>query len=216
MNKELERKKLLSTKFRLPRRALFLDRDGVIMEDRHFVKDPEEVKLCKGAKELIHAAKAHELPVVVITNQSGISRGFFNWDCYEAVPDRLIELLGGSEYIAAIYANGYGPLTSANGWRKPGPGMLIQAEGDLNLDLNKSVLVGDRLSDLQSGVNAGVRCLVHVLTGHGSHERQKVRVWAREHLTLLLDSVSDIPESLLSERNNVYSTIDIKVRRKEV
>jgi len=208
MNNELERKKLLSRRFRLPRRALFLDRDGVIMEDRHYIKDPEEVRLCKGAKELIHSAKRHGLPVVVITNQSGISRGFFSWDSYEAVTDRLFELLGGSEYIAAIYANGYGPLTPTDGWRKPGPGMLIEAEGDLNLDLKRSVLVGDRLSDLQSGVNAGVRCLVHVLTGHGRNEREKVRVWSREHLTLLLDSVSDIPESLLSERENVNTTID--------
>ena len=78
--------------------------------------------------------------------------------------------------ISAIYANGEGPnnLNSDKSWRKPNPNMIIKASQDFNIDLSKSFLIGDRLSDIQAGYKAGLRNLVHVLTGHGQDEREKV------------------------------------------
>lgn len=157
--------------------ALFLDRDGVLIEDRHHLSDPRGVALCAGAEELIRAAGELQYPVVVITNQSGIARGLFPWAAYERVTDRMLQLLGPSAPIAAIYANGYAPSASESSWRKPSPLMLQAAAADLNLNLKRSLLIGDRLSDLMAGARAGLPWLVHVLTGHGERECSAIDQW---------------------------------------
>lgn len=191
-----------------PRPALFLDRDGVLIEDRHHISDPGEVVLCLGAKQLIDHASRLGWPVIIVTNQSGIQRGLFNWNAYELVTDQLIRLLGPKLAIAAIYANGYGPGASPATWRKPSPAMLLAAAADLNLDLQRSILIGDRLSDLKAGAAAGLHLVAHVLTGHGRHERLEVRQWfdslccsnqdclAPPEL-LLLEGLTDFPVSRL-------------------
>jgi len=159
---------------------MFLDRDGVLIEDKHYLCDPIQVVLCPGVKMLLKQAKKINLPVIVITNQSGIARGFFNWQAYERVTDRLLELLGSTAPLAGIYANGHGPDAPVNCWRKPSPAMLLAAAADLNLDLSRSLLIGDRLSDLQAGKRAGLPWLVHVLTGHGAKERHEVEHWGTQ------------------------------------
>lgn len=160
-----------------PQPALFLDRDGVIIEDHHHLCDPAQVVLCAGAQQLIQAAAEAGWPVVVVTNQSGIARGLFSWEQYEQVSARMLELLGPAAPIAALYANGCGPDAPSQSWRKPSPAMLMAAAGALNLQLAASVLVGDRLSDLQAGVAAGLREVCHVLSGHGAAERPAVVEW---------------------------------------
>jgi len=196
----MERKRLLRQPFALPTPALFLDRDGVLIEDRHHLRDPAHVELCPGAHQLLQEARIHRWPVVVITNQSGISRGYFEWGSYERVTDRLLELVGPKAPIAAIYANGHGPNAPANSWRKPCPGMLWAAQADLNLDLSRSLLIGDRLSDLQAGAQAKVSCLFHVLSGHGASERSQVQGWLTPKKPLLLNSLLDFPVELLSHQ----------------
>lgn len=173
----LEHRRLLRRPCLEPTPALFLDRDGVLIEDRHHLCDPDQVELCPGALELLEAANKHGWPVVLITNQSGIARGYFNWEAYERVTDRLLGLLGPLAPVAAIYANGHGPDAPATSWRKPSPAMLQVAATDLNLDLDQSLLIGDRLSDLQAGSRAGLRWLAHVATGHGQRERAAVAGW---------------------------------------
>ena len=176
-NDGLERRLLLASAGTSPKPALFLDRDGVLIQDKHHLHDPDAVELCLGAKNLVETAHAMGWPVVVITNQSGIARGRFTWEAYGAVTERLQELLGPSAPLAAIYANGHGPDAPLNSWRKPSPAMLEAAASDLRLDLLRSLLVGDRLSDLQAGARAGLRWLAHVRTGHGEHERDAVVGW---------------------------------------
>ena len=154
--------------------ALFLDRDGVVIEDKHHLCDPQLVELCRGAQELIKAAKSKGHAVVLITNQSGISRGFFSWDDYNCVTEKMLILLGVKAEPTAIYANGYGPDQSQQTWRKPNPGMLLEAAKDLRIDLSQSTIIGDRLSDLKAGANAGLLQLIHVLTGHGHKERPQI------------------------------------------
>ena len=113
----LEQRLVLRAPYRIPRPALFLDRDGVLIEDRHHLCDPDQVELCAGAQSLLEHANQQGWPVVVITNQSGIARGYFDWDAYQRVTDRLLALLGHPAPIGAIYANGLGPDASANCWR---------------------------------------------------------------------------------------------------
>ena len=176
----VEQRLLLRLPHPAPRPALFLDRDGVLIEDRHHLSDPAQVAICPGVENLLALAHQHSLAVVVVTNQSGIARGFFDWDTYERVTDRLLALLGPNAPIAAIYANGHGPDAPSSSWRKPSPAMLQAAAADLNLDLSRSLLIGDRLTDLQAGARAGLPLLWHVLTGHGVQERPAVEQWRME------------------------------------
>jgi len=206
MNPQLERRRLLSDPYPIPRPALFLDRDGVLIEDKHHLCDPDNVELCPGAQLLLEQAHQQGWPVVVITNQSGIARGYFDWDAYERVNDRLLELLGSAAPVAAIYGNGHGPEAQPISWRKPSPAMLLAAAEDLNLNLRQSLLIGDRLSDLEAGARANLPLLAHVLSGHGQRERPAVEQWAGEcaHSTSEnLDFELVLLESLLNFQPNL-------------
>ena len=204
------RRRLLARPSTIPRPALFLDRDGVLIEDCHHLSNPKQVALLPGARELLRHANANGWPVVLITNQSGIARGLFDWDAYALVTDRLMELLGPDAPLAAIYANGHGPDAPATSWRKPSPAMLLAAGQELNLDLSGSLMIGDRLSDLQAGAAAGLAWLGHVLSGHGQHERPRVAAHigptglfkgeipcSRQAQVVLLESLLDFPPGLL-------------------
>ena len=154
--------------------ALFLDRDGVIIEDCHYIKDPDKVKLCIGAKKLIRFAFDKNIPVVIITNQSGISKKILTWQDYYSVTQAMLRNLGEPNPISAIYANSYINDSSKDNWRKPNPTMIFEALEDLNLKIENSILVGDRQSDILAGVKAGIKNLIHVKTGHGEKEREKL------------------------------------------
>jgi D-glycero-D-manno-heptose 1,7-bisphosphate phosphatase len=205
---QLERRRLLARPCPAPTPALFLDRDGVLIEDKNHLCDPQEVVLCYGAKTLLKNAKQRHWPVVVITNQSGIARGYFDWKAYEQVTDRVLELLGTEAPLAAIYANGHGPDGAPSSWRKPSPAMLQAASSDLQIDLTRSLLIGDRLSDLQAGSRAGLAWLGHVQTGHGQRERSAVEHWGAQRgieaqgttnfELAFLHSLLDFPCSLFS------------------
>ena len=208
MSESLEHCQLLITPFLRPTPALFLDRDGVVIEDCHHLSDPDQVLLCRGARQLIAAAHSYGWPVVLITNQSGIARGFFGWDHVEQVNLRMQELLRIEAPLAAIYANGHGPDAPANSWRKPSPQMVLAASKALNLELKRSLLIGDRLSDLQAGAAAGVAGLFHVLSGHGRDARASVQRWhaqpTRQVPSLqLLDSLDSFPLDLFNQGNSL-------------
>ncbi len=205
------RRHLYSNKLPCKKPALFLDRDGVLIEDKNYLSRPEEVQLCPGARALLEIAFAREWPVVVITNQSGISRGYFDWETYDHVTDHLLELLGSSAPLSAIYANGHGPDAAPTSWRKPSPAMLQAAAAELQLDLTRSLLIGDRLSDLEAGAQAGLSWLAHVQTGHGQRELPAIQHWiskkqmkfeGNSHFELaLLDSLLDFPFDRLVSLN---------------
>jgi D-glycero-D-manno-heptose 1,7-bisphosphate phosphatase len=199
MHNSSEKYTLLAARSPHPTPALFLDRDGVIIEDRHHLCDPAQVQLCTGALQLIQAAAEADWPVVVITNQSGISRGLFNWDSVERVNARMLALLGSSTAVAAIYSNGHGPDAPPQSWRKPSPAMLLEAADALHLDLARSLLIGDRLSDVKAGVAAGLAEVYHVLTGHGQRERPAVQAWNEkrcQQLSATADAVASTTTTL--------------------
>ena len=155
--------------------GLYLDRDGVMIEDVNYISDPKEVTICPGLNETLRMAKSLDIPVLIVTNQSGISREKLTWENYYAVTQRMIEMLDVPEVVYGIFANS---TMAFNGnikeWRKPGAGMILESSEALNIDIKKSILIGDRITDLQAGVNAGMRRVTHVLTGHGKKEREHI------------------------------------------
>lgn len=163
-----------------PRRAapaLFVDRDGTVIEDPGYIADPDKVRLIPGAAAALRRFRDAGYALVLITNQSGIGRGLYSWADYEAVAARFRDLLA-SEGVGfdAELACAH-PPEAACGWRKPAPGMIREAADRFDLDLARSVVAGDKLSDLEAGAAAGVPRLVHVGTGHGADERGRVGAW---------------------------------------
>ena len=153
--------------------ALFLDRDGVVIKDVNYISKPEDVLLESGIINLLKKAYEHKFPVFIITNQSGISRGFYRWDDFYKVNERIIELIGKPNPIYSIYANSHIEL-NRNNWRKPNPNMILEVSKRFNLNLRQSIFVGDRITDLQAGVRSGISKIIHVETGHGKREKKKI------------------------------------------
>lgn len=149
----------------MPTPAVFLDRDGTLMHDTGYVGRVEDVRLFDGVPDALAALKAAGYRTVIVTNQSGIARGKFTLADYHAVHSRLIELLGPG-LIDAVYFCAEHP-DSASDRRKPGPGMLLEAARDHDLDLARSWMVGDRAGDVEAGRRAGVRSIL-VETGEGT------------------------------------------------
>jgi D-glycero-D-manno-heptose 1,7-bisphosphate phosphatase len=144
-------------------KALFLDRDGVINEDSHYLYRIEDVRWVSGIIPLCLTAQSLGYKLVVVTNQSGIGRGAYTDADFHKLMDWMrTELAAHSITLDAVYYCPYHPLGIGDYAvdhedRKPSPGMLLRAARDLNLDLPKSILVGDRCSDLGAANAAGLR-----------------------------------------------------------
>lgn len=157
------------------RPALFLDRDGALIHEKHYLADPADVVLEDGAAEVIRRCNAGEIAVVVVTNQSGIARGYFGWDAFARVQEKLLADLGAlGARIDGVFACGHHKKGVGDYQhpdhpaRKPNPGMLVRARDTLGVDLGASWIIGDKAVDLGAGKRAGLAGGVHVLTGHGS------------------------------------------------
>ena len=139
------------------RPALFLDRDGVIVQEAGYLHRIEEIHVVPGAAKVIAAANKQSIPVIMVTNQSGIGRGHYGWAEFKSVQDAIVASLATEgARIDAVYACAHHP--EAEGFlahpnhpaRKPNPGMLLQAASDLALDLKSSWLVGDKAADIDA------------------------------------------------------------------
>ena len=156
------------------RPAVFLDRDGTIIEERHYLCDPAGVRLLPGAAEAIIALRERGFACVIVSNQSGIGRGLFTVEQLELVQAELarrLEAAGAALdgwYYCPEAPRGEDRSAIEHPDRKPGPGMLLRAAAELGLDLSRSWMVGDMLSDLLAGRNAGCRGSILVRTGYGS------------------------------------------------
>jgi len=151
------------------RKALFLDRDGVINVDRHHVHRIEDFEFLPGIFELCAAAVERGYLLVVVTNQAGIGRGYYTEADFQRLTAWMLEVFRqrGIE-IARVYHCPYHPTAGIGEYRresfdrKPNPGMLLKARDELNLDLAASVLIGDKDSDIEAGRTAGVGLLVRL------------------------------------------------------
>jgi D-glycero-D-manno-heptose 1,7-bisphosphate phosphatase len=166
------------------RPTLFLDRDGVILEETHYLHTVEDTRLMPGAADAIRHANTLGLPVVVVTNQSGIGRGIYNWADFAAVQEKMLDDLAGADAFVNVvmacpfHAEAEAPWNVADHPdRKPLPGMLQRAGDMLAVDYGASWIIGDHASDLQAGKAAGLLGGMHVWCGHGSHAGQRDNAW---------------------------------------
>ena len=158
------------------RRAVFLDRDGTINVEKDYLHRTEEFEFIPGAPEAIRLLKDAGFLVIVVTNQSGIGRGYYD----EAAVHRLHrfmddELARHGTAVDAYYICPHHPLHGIDeyrkecGCRKPLPGMLFEAAEDFSIDLAASYIIGDKMADVAAGLAAGCRPLL-VMTGYGEKE----------------------------------------------
>ncbi|MBO6519480.1 MAG: HAD family hydrolase [Rhodospirillales bacterium] len=157
-----------------PRPALFLDRDGVIVEEVHYLHRAKDMKVVPGAADVVRNANRRGVPVIVVTNQAGIGRGKYGWKEFIEVQDAMLdELAAGGAFVNAVYAcphygSGLEPYNADNHpARKPNPGMLLAAGELMPIDFGGSWIVGDRAGDIEAARRAGCAGGVHVATGHG-------------------------------------------------
>lgn len=147
----------------MTRKALFLDRDGVVNIDTGYVHAPNECVFIEGIFELVRAANHAGYAVILVTNQAGIARGYFTHEQFQAFTDWMLgEFQSRGARIDRVFycphhpEFGLGELRQACACRKPQPGMFVQARDELGLNMAQSLMIGDKLSDLDAAARAGV------------------------------------------------------------
>jgi D-glycero-D-manno-heptose 1,7-bisphosphate phosphatase len=164
-----------------PNAAVFLDRDGTIIEEVGYLSSPDQVLLLPSAAQAVRRLNERGIPVVVVTNQSGVARGFFTEESVVAVHAAVRALL--AEHGARIDAFYFCPhhpdgtipsYTRHCSCRKPLPGLLESAASDLSLNLASSIVIGDKQLDVETARSAGARGVL-VLTGYGREELTRIQ-----------------------------------------
>jgi D-glycero-D-manno-heptose 1,7-bisphosphate phosphatase len=154
--------------------AVFMDRDGTLNVEMDYLHRPEDVTLFPGATAALAKLNACGVPVIVVTNQSGIGRGMYGWEEYNSVMGRIAELLKregahiDDAYACPFHEDGVGVYRHPDHpYRKPNPGMLLSAAEKRHIDLSRSWIIGDKECDLEAGRRAGCRSAL-VRTGYGN------------------------------------------------
>lgn len=156
--------------------AVFIDRDGTLSEEVGYVNHPARLRLLPRSAEAVRLLNQAGIRVVVVTNQSGVARGYFSEEILHAVNAKLVaELKAAGAFLDGLYVcphhptEGAPPFRARCDCRKPKPGLLLRAARELGLDLPASYMVGDKSSDILVGKRAGVTPIL-VLTGYGLGE----------------------------------------------
>ncbi len=185
------------------RPALFLDRDGAIVEEVNYLHRPEDVAFIPGTFEVISRANDLNIPVIIVTNQAGIGRQYYNWSHFIAVQKKILTVLyDAGARIDAVFAcphhiDARAPyIHKDHPWRKPNPGMLTTAEKLMKVDLSKSWISGDRAADIRAGLNAGCAGGIHLQTGHGIREMERDTSLALATKKFAVKSVDSIANML--------------------
>ncbi|MEP6698215.1 MAG: HAD family hydrolase [Verrucomicrobiota bacterium] len=147
--------------------AVFLDRDGTLMRDVDYCGDPAQVEIFPDAVNALQRLKSSGYKLIVVTNQSGIARGYFTEADYRAVEQELNRQLGDALIDGSYFCPDLPDADSSR--RKPSPEMVFEAQREHHLDLARSFFIGDKTSDIGCGRNAGVRTIL-VQTGYGARE----------------------------------------------
>lgn len=161
-------------------RAVFIDRDGTINVEKEYLHCPEQFEFIPGAPEAIRILGDAGFLVVVVTNQSGVARGYYGEadvkNLHRYMDARLAEI--GAKVDAYYYCphhpdSGTETYRVACNCRKPLPGMLLQAASELGIDLSRSWMIGDKISDIEAGISAGCTSVL-VLTGYGAEDQKRL------------------------------------------
>jgi D-glycero-D-manno-heptose 1,7-bisphosphate phosphatase len=172
-------------------KAIFLDRDGVINVEKNYVHRVEDFEFIEGVFELCALVQRLNFRILIITNQAGIGRGYYTTDDFDRLTEwMLAQFRARGICIEKVYycpdhpVAGVGEYRKNSFERKPNPGMILKAKDEFDLDLSKSILVGDKDSDLEAGRAAGVRWNLKLSQGGNVPDKDE----------LLFTSLSDITE----------------------
>lgn len=156
-----------------PGAAVFLDRDGTLNVERHYLSRAEEFQLLPGVGPALQRLRGAGFRLFLVTNQSGIGRGYFTHADLERIHDRMRELLGqlGVEF-ERIYVAPEAPDQPSR-YRKPSPQALLDARDEFGVDLSRSVMVGDKWVDVETGRHAGCAASLLVRTGYGAETERR-------------------------------------------
>ncbi|WP_039664771.1 D-glycero-alpha-D-manno-heptose-1,7-bisphosphate 7-phosphatase [Campylobacter subantarcticus] len=183
MNYEILKK--IHYNFFMKTKALFLDRDGIINIDKKYVHKVEDFEFCEGIFELCNFFQKQNFLIFVATNQSGIARTYYKEKDFEILSSYMLdEFLKKDIKIKKIY---HCPHLENCECRKPKPGMLLKAQKEFNIDLSQSFFIGDNLSDMQAGINAGVKNLFLINENYNDDKNYKVFKNLKELLHYLKD-----------------------------
>lgn len=183
--------------------AIFLDRDGTIIEQVHHLSRVDDVRVYDFAREALELFTVAGFRLVIVTNQSAIGRGLLTESGLSAIHDEMLRQLGGESLFAGIYHCPTVPHSDdrtiiEDPDRKPGPGMLLRAAGEHDLDLSRSWMIGDSLSDILAGINAGCRGTVLVRTGYGTRTQESHDAVLRDVNCHITDNLGSAARLLLA------------------
>jgi D-glycero-D-manno-heptose 1,7-bisphosphate phosphatase len=179
----------------MAKRYILLDRDGTIIRDKHYLHDPAGVELLPGASEGLRRMIDMGFGLVLLTNQSGVGRGYFEEASVHACNERLAELLRPyGVLIDRMYYCPHAPEDACR-CRKPEPGLVEQAVKDFGFDPHDAFMIGDKQADMGVGRNSGARTIL-VRTGKGAVHEERCRDSA-DHVVDDLRGAADVIESLL-------------------
>jgi len=154
--------------------AVFIDRDGTIIYDADYCSDPKEVQVFPFAAESLRKLKARGFKLIMVTNQSGIGRGYFTREQYNAVHAEVLRQLA-EPLIDATYVCPDVPGSDSK-CRKPAPGMILQGAREHAVDLSRSIMIGDKEIDVHCGHNAGIKA-IRVRTGFETNTADSSADW---------------------------------------
>ena len=175
------------------KRAVFLDRDGTLIEDKDYLSRPEEVAIYPGAGAALRTLQEAGFALFVVTNQSGVGRGYFTLEDVEEVHHHLVrEFAGDGVRFHKFYIAPEAPGQPSRG-RKPSPQFLFDARDEFGIDLSESYMIGDKLIDLECGWNGGVKKCILVRTGYGRKVEQ-----AEPGISTRALVVDDLPSAVTS------------------
>jgi D-glycero-D-manno-heptose 1,7-bisphosphate phosphatase len=161
-------------------RAVFIDRDGTVNEEKEYLYQPDDFVFIPGAPQAIRRLNEAGFLVIIVTNQSGVARGYYTEEDVHLLHRHIaaqLELFGArvdAWYYCPHHPSGRGSYALPCRCRKPLPGMLLEAAGRFDIDLESSVMIGDKLVDVQAGTAAGCRSIL-VRTGYGAEEERRCR-----------------------------------------
>jgi D-glycero-D-manno-heptose 1,7-bisphosphate phosphatase len=180
------------------KRAVFLDRDGTLIAEKNYLHRPEDVVIFPGAGQALRRLADAGFRLFIVSNQSGVGRGYFTLADVDRVNEHLArELAHDGVRFEKIYIAPEAPDQPSRG-RKPSPQFLFDARDEFGLDLAESFMVGDKLMDLECGWNAGVKKSILVRTGYGA----KIEVESKNELAraVVVDGLTEMADEILNRK----------------
>jgi len=179
------------------RRAVFFDRDGTLILEKEYLHRIDQVAFFPGALAGLKRLSAAKFVLIMITNQSGVGRGYFTLEEVETVHQYIARAMRSEGFeLAKVYVAPEAPDQPSRG-RKPSPAFLFDARDEFGIDLTQSYMIGDKLIDVQCGSNAGVKKSILVRTGYGAGVEKENAVLLKD--SVIVDHIAAAAELILHD-----------------